>query len=55
MFNIQIASDLHIDYNNEDININCKDYLDFPSQVNNNINILILAGDIGSLYKMKQL
>jgi predicted phosphohydrolase len=54
MFNIQIASDLHIDHNNENLNIDCNEYLQFPSG-NNNVNILILPGDIGCLYKLRQL
>ena len=54
MINIQIASDLHIDYNNENVNIDFKEYLQFPC-ISNNINILILPGDIGCLYKLKQL
>lgn len=55
MFNIQIASDLHIDHNNEKLNIDCKEYLQFPSCNDKNVNILILPGDIGCLYKLKQL
>lgn len=46
--NIQIVSDLHIEYKNDNI----PDPLEFiiPSA-----KILVLAGDIGSLYKIKQL
>ena len=48
MVELQIASDLHIEYKNDDI----PDPLDYiiPSA-----EILILAGDIGSLYKIDQL
>ena len=45
---IQIASDLHIEVRNNN-NPDIKDYIT-PSA-----NILILAGDIGSLYKISQL
>jgi len=45
----QIVSDLHIEYKNDDIDINPLDYIT-PSCEN-----LILAGDIGSLYKINQL
>lgn len=48
MVTFQIASDLHIEYKNDDV----PDPLDFitPSS-----EILILAGDIGSFYKINQL
>ena len=46
MFSIQIASDLHIEINDD---VNPLDYIT-PSA-----DILILAGDIGSLYKFNQL
>lgn len=48
MINIQIASDLHIDYKNN----NVPNPLDF---INPSADILILAGDIGSFYKIDQL
>lgn len=48
MITIQIASDLHIEYRNDNVP-NPLDYIT-PSA-----DILILAGDIGSLYKIKQL
>ena len=48
MVELQIASDLHIEYKNDDIP-NPLDYIT-PSA-----EILILAGDIGSLYKIEQL
>ena len=48
MVEIQIASDLHIEYKNDDIP-NPLDYIT-PTA-----DILILAGDIGSLYKIEQL
>lgn len=48
MTSFQIASDLHIEYKNDD-KVNALDYIT-PSSEN-----LILAGDIGSLYKMEQL
>ena len=47
MLKFQYISDLHIEASEEDVNP-----LDF---VNPSYNILILAGDIGSLYKIKQL
>lgn len=46
--NIQIVSDLHIEYKNNDI----PDPLKYINPVS---KILILAGDIGSLYKIDQL
>ena len=46
--NLQIVSDLHIEYKNDDI----PDPLDYITPT---ADILILAGDIGSLYKIKQL
>ena len=45
---IQLASDLHIE-ENESVDINIEDYI-IPKAP-----ILILAGDIGNLYKKKQL
>lgn len=48
MVELQIASDLHIEYKNDDI----PDPLDY---ITPNADILILAGDIGSLYKINQL
>ena len=45
--NIQVVSDLHIDHFNDDFQ-NILDYL------NPSADILILAGDIGSLYKFEQ-
>jgi predicted phosphodiesterase len=48
MLNLQIASDLHIEYKNNDI----PDPLDYISP---HADILVLAGDIGSLYKINQL
>ena len=44
----QIASDLHIEYRNDDLH-DPKVYIEPTAE------ILILAGDIGSLYKVKQL
>jgi Icc-related predicted phosphoesterase len=44
----QIASDIHIEYKNDE-NVNPLDYIT-PTA-----DILILAGDIGSLYKLNQL
>jgi predicted phosphohydrolase len=49
MVQIQIVSDLHIEFNENDIDIDPLKYI-IPST-----NILILAGDIGSLYKYEQL
>jgi len=46
--NIQIVSDLHIEYKNDLV----PDPLDF---ITPSADILILAGDIGSLYKLNQL
>jgi Icc-related predicted phosphoesterase len=48
MTTIQIASDLHVEYNNDNI----PDPLDF---ITPSADILILAGDIGSFYKIDQL
>jgi predicted phosphohydrolase len=48
MLKLQIASDLHIDYKNNDI----PDPLDYITPT---CDILVLAGDIGSLYKIEQL
>jgi predicted phosphodiesterase len=48
MLNLQIASDLHIEYKNNDI----PDPLDY---ITPQAEILVLAGDIGSLYKINQL
>lgn len=48
MITLQIASDLHIEYQND----NVPDPLDF---ITPSADILILAGDIGSFYKFKQL
>jgi predicted phosphodiesterase len=48
MVEIQIASDLHIEYKNDEI----PNPLDYITPV---ADILILAGDIGSLYKIEQL
>ena len=50
MLNLQIVSDLHIEYKNDDPNY--PDPLDLIKPVS---EILVLAGDIGSLYKIKQL
>ena len=46
--NAQIVSDLHIEYD-QNKKIDWKDYIEVKS------NILILAGDIGSLYREEQL
>ena len=48
MTKFQIASDLHIEYKNNDV----PNPLDF---ITPSADILILAGDIGSFYKIKQL
>ena len=48
MLDFQIASDLHIEYKNDDV----PDPLDYITPVS---DILILAGDIGCLYKFQQL
>jgi predicted phosphodiesterase len=48
MLNLQICSDLHIEYKNDDI----PDPLDY---ITPSADILILAGDIGSFYKIEQL
>jgi predicted phosphodiesterase len=48
MTKFQIASDLHIEYKNNEV----PDPLDF---ITPSADILILAGDIGSFYKIKQL
>ena len=48
MVNIQIASDLHIEYESDSV----LDPLDF---ITPSADILILAGDIGSFYKFEQL
>ena len=48
MLNLQICSDLHIEYKNDEI----PDPLDYITPVS---DILILAGDIGSFYKIEQL
>jgi predicted phosphohydrolase len=48
MVDLQIASDLHIEYKNDDI----PDPLDY---ITPSADILILAGDIGSFYKIEQL
>lgn len=48
MFTLQIASDLHIEYQNDE-KVDPYEYIT-PSS-----DILILAGDIGSLYKLEQL
>lgn len=48
MFNFQIASDLHIEYKNSDV----PEPLDY---IKPSADILILAGDIGSFYKIEQL
>lgn len=45
---LQIASDLHIEYKNDSV----PDPLDF---ITPSADILVLAGDIGSFYKFKQL
>lgn len=47
-FTIQIASDLHIEYNNDE-------NVDPLSMITPSADILILAGDIGSFYKYNQL
>lgn len=44
----QIVSDLHIEYNNDDV-------VDPLEYITPDAEVLILAGDIGSLYKMDQL
>jgi len=48
MLNLQIASDLHIEYKNDEI----PDPLNYITPT---ADILILAGDIGSFYKIDQL
>lgn len=48
MVSFQIASDLHIEYNNDE-------KVDPLTLISPNADILILAGDIGSLYKIEQL
>jgi len=48
MITVQIASDLHIEYKNDSV----PDPLDF---ITPSADILILAGDIGSFYKIEQL
>ena len=48
MVTVQIASDLHIEYKNNNI----PNPLDF---ITPSADILILAGDIGSFYKIQQL
>ena len=48
MLTVQIASDLHIEYKNNDV----PNPLDF---ITPSADVLILAGDIGSLYKIEQL
>jgi len=48
MLTVQIASDLHIEYKNDDV----PNPLDF---ITPSADVLILAGDIGSLYKIEQL
>jgi Icc-related predicted phosphoesterase len=48
MVRVQIVSDLHIEYNNSE-------YVDPLSFIKPSADILILAGDIGSLYKQEQL
>ena len=48
MVTVQIASDLHIEYKNNDV----PNPLDF---ITPSADILILAGDIGSFYKIEQL
>ena len=48
MVRVQIMSDLHIEYKNDEVP-NIEDYI-IP-----NADVLILAGDIGSLYKYDQL
>lgn len=49
MVTFQIASDLHIEYKNNDIVTNLDKYI-VPKA-----DVLILAGDIGNLYKLEQL
>lgn len=49
MIGIQVASDLHIEYNEDSDSPDPLKYID-PSA-----DILILAGDIGSLYRLQQL
>jgi predicted phosphohydrolase len=49
MTGIQVASDLHIEYNEE------SDFPDPLKYINPSADILILAGDIGSLYRLQQL
>ena len=48
MLNLQICSDLHIEYKNDEV----PDPLDYITPV---ADILVLAGDIGSFYKIEQL
>ena len=48
MFNLQIVSDLHIEYKNDSI----PDPLEL---ITPSANILVMAGDIGSIYKYTQL
>lgn len=56
MINIQIASDIHIDYKNNKIYNDASNYLEIPTKNDkNDISILVLCGDIGSLYKIEQL
>lgn len=49
MVKFQIASDLHIEYKNDNVDTKFSKYIDPKA------DILILAGDIGSLYKIDQL
>lgn len=56
MITVQIASDLHIDYNFNGLYLDFRKYIEIPSKNNDeNVDILILPGDIGCLYKIEQL
>jgi Icc-related predicted phosphoesterase len=49
MLTLQLVSDLHIEYNNDSVDVDPFEYIT-PSA-----DVLVLAGDIGSLYKLDQL
>ena len=49
MLTLQLVSDLHIEYNNDSVNVDPSEYIT-PSA-----DVLVMAGDIGSLYKIDQL
>lgn len=49
MLRLQLVSDLHIEYNNDSVDVDPVEYIT-PSA-----DVLVLAGDIGSLYKIEQL